>query len=66
MSQTQVHRRNLDSLIPTAKKLNDIGVSTLRLIRTTEAPRWEKNSPVSCLGFKGSRRLWMAGLTSAK
>ncbi len=52
MSQTQVHRRNLDSLMPTARKLNDIGVSTMRLIRTTEAPRWEKNSPGSCLGIE--------------
>ena len=52
MSQTQVNKRNLHTLIPTAKKLNDMGVSVLRLIRTTEAPRWEKNSPGSCLTFE--------------
>ena len=49
MSQTQVHRKNLDTLIPTAKKLSEIGVSTLRLIRTTDAPRWHENAPDSCL-----------------
>ncbi|MCR5142925.1 MAG: radical SAM protein [Ruminococcus sp.] len=52
MSQTQVHRQDLDALIPTARLLNDMGVSTLRLIRTTEAPRWEKNAPHSCLSFE--------------
>ena len=49
MSQTQVHRKNLHTLIDTAKKLNDIGVSTLRLIRTTEVARWVENAPDSCL-----------------
>ncbi|MBO6141266.1 MAG: radical SAM protein [Ruminococcus sp.] len=49
MSQTQVHKRNLHTLIPTAKKLAEIGVDTLRLIRTTEVPRWEENAPDSCL-----------------
>lgn len=52
MSQTQVHRKNLHTLIPTARRLNDIGVSTLRLIRTSEAPRWEKNAPNCCLGIE--------------
>ena len=52
MSQTQVHRRNLHTIMPTAVKLNDMGVSTLRLIRTTEVPRWEKNCPDSCLGIE--------------
>ena len=52
MSQTQVHRRNLHTLMDTARKLNEIGVSTLRLIRTTEVPRWEKNAPDSCLSFE--------------
>ena len=52
MSQTQVNRRNYDTLIPTIRKLDDMGVSSMRLIRTTEAPRWEKNSPDSCLGFE--------------
>ena len=52
MSQTQVNKKNLHTLIPTAKRLNDMGVSVMRLIRTTEAPRWEKNSPASCFTFE--------------
>ncbi|MBR1750592.1 MAG: radical SAM protein [Ruminococcus sp.] len=52
MSQTQVNRRNYDTLLPTIRKLDDMGVSSMRLIRTTEAPRWEKNSPDSCLTFE--------------
>ncbi len=49
MSQTQVHRQNLDCLMPTAMLLNNIGVDTIRLIRTTDAPRWHENAPDSCL-----------------
>lgn len=49
MSQTQVHRRNLHTLLDTARKLDEIGVSTLRLIRTTDVPRWQENAPDSCL-----------------
>lgn len=52
MSQTQVHKKNLHTLIPTARKLNDMGVSILRLIRTTDAPRWHENAPDSCLSFE--------------
>ena len=52
MSQTQVNKKNLHTLIPTAKKLDEIGVSVTRFIRTTEAPRWEKNSPGSCFSFE--------------
>ena len=48
-AQVQVNRKNLDSMIPTAKLLNELGVSEMRIIRTTEAPRWEKNSPQSSL-----------------
>jgi len=49
MAQTQVNRRNLESLIPTAERLNSLGVSKIRLIRTSEAPRWAENAPDSCL-----------------
>lgn len=49
ISQTQVHRRNLECLLPTAKLLNDIGVDMMRLIRTTDVPRWHENAPDSCL-----------------
>ena len=52
MAQTQVNRPNLDSLIPTAELLDNLGVSKIRLIRTTEAPRWAENAPDSCLGIE--------------
>lgn len=48
-AQVQVNRKNVESMMPTAKLLNDIGVDEMRIIRTTEAPRWEKNSPQSSL-----------------
>ena len=44
MSQTNVHRKNLDTLMETAETLEEMGVDALRLIRTTEVPRWELNS----------------------
>lgn len=52
MAQTQVHRRNLHTIFPTVEKLDSMGVSTTRLIRTTEAPRWNDNAPDSCLGIE--------------
>ncbi len=52
MSQTQVHRRNLHTLFPTLEKLNSMGVAVTRLIRTSEAPRWNENAPDSCLGIE--------------
>ena len=51
-AQTQVNRKNVDVMLDTARLLNDLGVSEMRMIRTTEAPRWEKNSPDSSLGFE--------------
>ena len=44
-AQTQVHLKNLSSMMETAKLLDSIGVSEMRIIRTTEAPRWEATSP---------------------
>ena len=48
-AQVQVNRKNVDSMEKTARLLNDMGVTEMRIIRTTEAPRWEKNSPNSSL-----------------
>lgn len=42
--QTNVHRRNLDTLAATAERMDEMGVDHLRVIRTTEAPRWLKNA----------------------
>ena len=44
-AQTQVHSKNYDVMMDTAKLLDSIGCVEMRIIRTTEAPRWEKNSP---------------------
>lgn len=52
-AQVQVNRKNVDAMLETAKLLDGMGVVEMRMIRTTEAPRWEKNSPDSSLGFEG-------------
>ena len=49
IAQTQVNKKNLHTLIPTAKMLSELGVTAMRLIKTTEVPRWKKNAPQSCL-----------------
>ena len=51
-AQVQVNRKNVDVMLQTAKLLDDMGVREMRMIRTTEAPRWEKNSPDSSLSFE--------------
>ena len=43
-AQTNVHRRNIDSMIPTARLLDEMGVKEMRIIRTTEVPRWNENA----------------------
>ena len=48
-AQVQVNRKNVAVMKETAELLNEIGVDEMRIIRTTEAPRWEKNSPNSSL-----------------
>ena len=48
-AQVQVNRKNVDVMMKTARLLNDMHVSEMRIIRTTEAPRWEKNAPQSSL-----------------
>ena len=50
-AQTQVHLKNLNSMMDTARLLESLGVSEMRIIRTTEAPRWEKNSPQTSLSL---------------
>lgn len=51
-AQVQVNRKNVDVMMDTAKLLDKMHVHEMRIIRTTEAPRWEKNSPDSSLGFE--------------
>ncbi len=43
-AQTNVHRKNIDSMLPTARLLDEMGVSEMRIIRTTEVPRWNENA----------------------
>lgn len=47
--QMNVHRGNLDTLYPTARLLDGLGVEELRIIRTTEAPRWAEKGGDLCL-----------------
>ena len=42
--QTNVHRNNVDSMLETAKLMDSLGVYEMRIIRTTEAPRWVQNA----------------------
>lgn len=42
--QTNVHRNNAESILPTARLMNRLGVEEMRIIRTTEAPRWVQNA----------------------
>lgn len=51
-AQTNVHRLNLDSILPTAQLLDSLGVREMRIIRTTEAPRWLENAGDSCLSLE--------------
>ena len=44
MAQTNVHRKNVDSMIATARLLDEMGVAQMRIIRTTEVPRWNENA----------------------
>ncbi len=43
-AQTNVHRWNLDSMLPTLELMESIGVYETRIIRTTEVPRWNQNA----------------------
>lgn len=52
VANTQVNRKNVHTMMPTARLLNDVGVQGMRIIRTTEAPRWEENAANSCLGLE--------------
>lgn len=52
MAQTNVHRKNAHSMFETAKLLDQLGVDAMRIIRTTEAPRWMKNARDACLSIE--------------
>ena len=43
-AQTNVHRKNVDAMLATARLLDEMGVDQMRIIRTTEVPRWNENA----------------------
>ena len=43
-AQTNVHRNNIETMLPTARLLDEMGVYEMRIIRTTEVPRWNENA----------------------
>lgn len=49
--QTNVHRYNAESMLETAKLMDSMGVQEMRIIRTTEAPRWAQNAKDATLGL---------------
>ena len=49
MAQTQVHRGNIEAIPSTLRLLEDLGVNSTRIIRTTPVPRWVNNAPDSSL-----------------
>lgn len=50
--QTNVHRKNIDSMLSTAKLLDEMGVYEMRIIRTTEVPRWNENAKGATLDLE--------------
>ncbi len=51
MVQMQVNKENLDVLLPSLTMLEREGVRSVRMIRTTEAERWNLNSGGASLSF---------------
>ena len=60
--QTNMNRRNCDCMLKTAEMFDTMGVGEMRIIRTTEAPRWVQNAGDACLTleeyFNESLFLW--------
>ena len=50
--QTNVWKGNLDTLLETAEYLDSIGVNEMRIIRTTDVPRWLENGYGETLNTK--------------
>jgi radical SAM protein with 4Fe4S-binding SPASM domain len=61
--QLSLHKSNLESLYPTAKLLDKIGIERFRIIRTCESPRWEKFAENQSLSVS---EYYDAGLKFAK
>ncbi|MEG1947445.1 MAG: radical SAM protein [Lachnospiraceae bacterium] len=50
--QMNIHRGNLDTMMPTIRMMDAIGVEEMRVIRTTESPRWAQNAGDMCLSIE--------------
>lgn len=50
-AQTNVHRGNIHVMYDTVKLLDEMGVDEVRIIRTTETPRWRENGGDATLGI---------------
>lgn len=49
--QICIHKYNLDTLFDTVKLMAEKGAEWIRVIRTSESPRWEENAGDACLGI---------------
>lgn len=49
---TQVNKKTISNLLKTAEYLDEVGVNSMRLIRTSETPRWQKLSDNATLDSK--------------
>ncbi len=49
--QMCIHKNNINSIYPTAKLLDSLGIDKMRILRTCESPRWESHYDVS-LGIR--------------
>lgn len=50
--QTNMNRRNCEVMLETAELFDSMGVEEMRMIRTTEAPRWVQNAGDATLTLK--------------
>ena len=50
--QMNLHKGNVDTALDTLIMFDKMGVEELRLIRTTEAPRWQENGKDLCLDLE--------------
>jgi len=50
--QMNIHKDNVHTIMPTLKLFDEMGIEAIRIIRTTEAPRWNENGKDLCLGIE--------------
>ena len=50
--QTNVWKANIETLLETAEYFDSLGVKEMRIIKTTEVPRWKQNANGQSLGFE--------------